>query len=267
MDILLTGTGTSHGMPVIGCTCPNCTSTDPKDNRLRTSCWIRGKDSTSIIVDTGPEFRIQALKYNINSLDGVLITHSHADHVHGLDDLRVYSRKKTIPIYSNKNTITDLYNRFDYIFKDTQEGGGKPHLAFISCEQYTTKNALKLGSLQIVPVPIKHGTLEVCGWKICEGNASFAYITDCNYISKESIALIQKVDVLVIDGLRKRHHSTHFNFDEALEVTKQIMPQKAFFTHICHEHNHREIIEYVSDKQKGLPFQIAPSYDGMTLHL
>src|SRR5574344_2784764 len=185
MQMILMGTGTSHGIPVIGCGCKVCTSRDKKDKRFRCSAYITSGDSvsrTDIVIDTGPEFRMQALKYKIRRLDAVLLTHSHADHLHGLDDLRIFSsvrppkcsmtiaceshfkETKPLPIYANSNTIEDVHSRFSYIFTPPKEGGGKPKLDMEDCEKLTAENPLKIGTVQILPVPIMHGTLKDSGW-------------------------------------------------------------------------------------------------------
>jgi len=168
MKITLVGTGTSHGVPVIACKCPVCTSTDPHDNRTRTSAFITASDGTSIIIDTSPEFRIQSLRVGLTKVDAVLLTHSHADHLHGLDDLRIFShthkkedvrRRAALGIYGNSETLSDVADRFNYVFHHTQEGGGKPYLQLLPIENYSVARPLKIGCLEIVPIPIKHGTV------------------------------------------------------------------------------------------------------------
>lgn len=317
MKMILMGTGTSHGMPVIGCSCRACTSPHKKDKRLRCSAYIvqngnsaRDCDgvpfpTTNIQIDTGPEFRIQALKYHLKRLDAVLLTHSHADHLHGLDDLRIFSHTKShmqnckempesqvcypettgagLPVYANTNTIEDVLFRFSYVFSPTKEGGGKPKLDLQDVTKYTGGNPLIIGSMQIIPVPMMHGTMATTGWVLsCTGKDgkkhSIAYLTDCNQISDESIERITKyagiIDHLVIDGLRKRPHTTHFSFDESLACADKIGAKHTWLTHICHDMRHTEIKKYVRNHIAEHPHlaeivkhggSAGPAYDGLVL--
>jgi len=301
------GTGTSHGMPVIACHCHGCTSHDKKDKRLRCSAYIcnreKGRKTTRIVIDTGPEFRIQALKYKIPALNAVLLTHSHADHLDGLDDLRVFSHTKFcsdcksemaaypetggrgLPIYTNGDTIADVKNRFDYVFKTTQVGGGKPKLALIDCVLYSGGKPLMIGSISVIPVPMLHGELKTTGWLlVCTGKDgkkhSAAYLTDCNYISPESVSLIKEyggiIDHVVIDGLREKPHSTHCSFAQAMTYADQIQGTHTWFTHICHDSRHVEIIEYIKNHLDLYPSlkrivcgggSVEPAYDGLVLKI
>lgn len=304
MEIYFAGTGTSHGVPVIGCNCPVCRSRDPKNKRTRSSVFIRGSDGTSIVIDTGPDFRFQALKRNLCRLDALLLTHSHADHVHGIDDLRVFAHTKSqeeleqtglssdakhegekpLAVYANRNTIRDIKERFAYIFSTnascTQQGGGKPLLYAMEAENFCETSPLTIGTLSIVPVPIKHGSLNVCGWKITEkasvvadagadsscasasdvgaadaaktgsktdtgGVRSFAYLTDCSFIEDSSVSLVRGVQHLVIDALREKKHSTHLCFAESMSYAQKIGAQHTWFTHISHDSSHQAIIDWI----------------------
>jgi phosphoribosyl 1,2-cyclic phosphate phosphodiesterase len=301
MKIILTGTGTSSGIPAIACSCPRCTSNDKHDKRLRTSAYITGSDDTAIVIDTGPEFRIQALTYKINKLDAVLLTHAHADHVHGLDDIRVFSNsyrnvqntgfiknnantRPALKVYSNHQTIEDVYTRFNYIFSATQQGGGKPRIELVDLGTYkelTTKIADKktftIGCLQITPVPMMHGTLPVCGWKIYDSisHTIFAYLTDCNFIPNSSIKLVKGANCVIIDGLREKIHPTHCSFEDAYTYAQKIEAQQTWITHISHSHTHKEIIKWfkhreIKDKKNNhitKPFHCAPAYDGLVIKL
>jgi phosphoribosyl 1,2-cyclic phosphate phosphodiesterase len=309
MQMILMGTGTSHGMPVIACHCKACMSADPKDTRYRCSAYIthRGKDGrfTRLVIDTGPEFRLQALKYGIEGLDAVLLTHSHADHLHGLDDLRVFSHtypsdymrvagvsdrslrsdKITcgLPVYTNPSAIIDIKNRFDYIFRKTLQGGGIPKLSLKDCSACTGENPLFIGGLRIIPVPLIHGNLSTTGFLIsCLGKDdklhSTAYLTDCSFISDESISLVTTyggiLDAVIIDGLRARPHPTHCNFDEALSYANRLAARQTWLIHICHDMCHEEIIQYVNNH---IPFypnlsaiieaggSVGPGYDGLVV--
>ncbi len=279
MKIILAGTGTSHGIPVVGCECAVCKSEDSRDNRNRTEAFVYGSDGTTIIIDVSPEFRLQALRFGLTKANAVLITHSHADHVHGLDDLRIFShtwnpkkvtksseKKDPLQIFSNKDTLNDIKNRFDYVFTPTVEGGGKPNLELVCIDSYSTSNPLRMGCLEIVPVPIKHGCLNACGWKITDTitKKSFAYITDCNFISEDSIALIKDVEHCVIDSLREKEHSTHFCFRESLECSKKIGAKYTWFTHISHDFSHVKIEKWIKENAPT-GASVFPAYDGLEL--
>lgn len=199
MKMILTGTGTSHGIPVIGCSCNVCRSSDSRDNRLRCSAFL--ESPVNILVDVGPEFRIQALKYKINKLDAVFITHSHADHLHGIDDLRVFSHTKALDpahpdnketegeglrIYTTTHAEHDIRHRFDYIFTPMKEGGGKPKIQIMSAENISEKNPLFINGIEILPVMLKHGHLDDLGLLFSEEGKdgkkhSIAYLTDCSW--------------------------------------------------------------------------------------
>ncbi len=277
----LMGTGTSHGIPVIACDCPVCKSTDPKDTRLRCSAYITQKISNeqtkNIVIDTGPEFRIQALKYHIMRLDAVLLTHSHADHINGLDDLRAFCRnvpknkyterikelnKKFcgdnsglgLPVYANSVTIKDTKERFRYAFRETQEGGGVPKIQIIDNIVYTATQPLTIGTLEIIPIPMMHGKLETSGYLLSCRNSkgekhSIAYLTDCNFIKSEYLSIIKTysgyLDHLVIDGLRPSFHTTHCCFDEALQYADILKPAHTWLTHICHDMKNADIENYI----------------------
>lgn len=277
MEIFFAGTGTSHGVPVIGCTCPVCTLHGAEDKRTRSSLFVKGSGGTSIVIDTGPDFREQALRANLNKVDAVLYTHSHADHLHGIDDLRIFSHKSRceeptaapLHIYSNARTLNDIRVRFDYIFSPVKEGGGKPHLELIDASIFSAEHPLPIGELEIIPVPLLHGHLEVYGWKISEKDSagktySLAYLTDCNFISEQSIELVRGSDILVIDALRERPHSTHLSFEESIAYVRKIGAKRSFFTHICHDFSHNQIKAFLASHTDG-HLNIEPAYDGLIL--
>ncbi len=222
---------------------------------------------------------MQALRFSLTRADAVLLTHSHADHLHGLDDLRIFAHtwnpskvtkqskaSKPLCIYANAHTLHDVQNRFDYVFTPTREGGGKPNLSLCCADAYTEENPLVIGCLSVVGVPIRHGSLEVCGWKITDTttHCSFAYITDCNYICDESVRLIHGVEHCVLDSLRKEKHSTHFCFSESLEYAQRIEANNTWITHICHDFSHAEISEWFT-QHNPTDKPIQPAYDGLTL--
>lgn len=302
MTLILMGTGTSHGVPVISCKCKTCTSKDKRDKRLRCAALVENKNSdgsiTKILIDIGPEFRIQALKYKIDKLDAVLLTHGHADHIYGLDDIRIFSHtescgkcknsvKKGTPgeglkFYANENTVLDVKNRFDYIFMETQLAGGKPKISLQNINKLTQNNPLKIGDIEIIPIPMKHGNLNTNGYMFSVYKngikKSILYLTDCSFIPNESIDLIKKnggiIQASVIDGLREEEHSTHFNYLQAVEVGNEINSKEIYLTHITHQHTYKKIKKYLNqnlNKFDGLKekvkngYKVLPSYDGLKI--
>ncbi|QEN03686.1 MBL fold metallo-hydrolase [Thiospirochaeta perfilievii] len=258
MELTFLGTGTSHGIPVITCNCRVCRSLSFKNRRLRSSIYIKSGNS-SILIDTSPEFRIQANRCKINSLDAVFYTHTHADHLHGIDDLRPLSMDKTIPLYGKWDDIDDIEKRFPYIFNSVKQlGGGKPNL-----ETRVLNDSVIIGDLKVTPIPIKHGVLDIYGYRI----NNTAYLTDCSTIPKNSYKLLKGVDTLIIGALRYRSHSTHFNIDEAVEEIRLIKPEYAYLTHICHDVEHYKLTKELKKISKNIDFikKIKPAHDGLCL--
>lgn len=226
MQVTFLGTGTSQGVPVIGCTCDVCQSQDHKDIRLRCSVWIE-TDNNSFVIDTGPDFRQQMLRSKVEKVDAVLFTHEHKDHTAGLDDVRAYNFKydMDMPLYGNKNVEICLKRDYYYAFSDTKYPG-VPMLDFrrISNEPFEFNNDT------ITPILVWHYKLPVFGYRI----GDFTYITDAKTIDDEEIEKIKGSKVLVINALRKQEHLSHFNVDEALDMVDRIKPERAYFTHISH---------------------------------
>jgi phosphoribosyl 1,2-cyclic phosphate phosphodiesterase len=252
MEITFLGTGTSHGVPVITCDCAVCQSQDPKNKRTRSSLWVREKE-TSLLIDTATEFRIQALEANIQKVDGVLYTHCHADHVFGFDDLRVFSKltQTSIPVYGNGPTITELRDVFSYVFRKTQEGGGKPQV-----ETIVVKDSFRVQDVVVQPIPIFHGVLPILGYRI----GKLAYITDCSYIPPSSLELLQDLDTLILGVIRHEPHPTHLNVAQALHLTRKLKAKRTYFTHISHLLEHEEMSE-------ALPEGVYLAYDGLTIRI
>jgi phosphoribosyl 1,2-cyclic phosphate phosphodiesterase len=246
----LLGTGTSIGIPVPGCRCKVCTSIDRRNRRSRSSVLIEA-DGHRVLIDTSPEFRLQALAAGLDSLDAVFWTHGHADHLHGLDDLRALTWKKTLPGYASKETVEEIETRFDYLWKKTQHGGGKAKIELNNVEPDET---IEVGSLKIVPIPVIHGSLPVYGWRC----GPIAYVTDASEIPEESYALLEGLEVLVVGALRFKAHPTHFTVDRALEEIKKIRPGRAYLTHISHEVSHRQLV-------RATPRGVYPGRDGLRL--
>ncbi len=251
MKIRILGSGTSTGVPVIGCTCPVCTSSDPKNRRSRASLLIQ-TPAHNLLIDTATEFRLQALAAGIARVDGVFYTHAHADHIHGLDDLRPLSHRKPIIVYADTRTRREIETRFSYIFSHQGQGGGVPqiHLHDVKSE------AVDCCGLEIVPVPLLHGRLPILGYRF----GSCAYLTDCSEIPEESFARLHNLDVLIIDALRYRPHPTHFSIDEALTMIKRIAPRRAYLTHLCHDVDYGTLLQ-------ELPAGVEPAYDGLEFEL
>jgi len=254
LKFILLGTGTSQGIPVIGCDCAVCTSKDKKDNRLRVSCYLEDEISKkSILIDIGPDFRQQMLRHKISDLDAVLLTHEHNDHTAGLDDIRSinFLHNKNMPLYGLPRVLNDLKARFRYVFNSSKYPG-LPRV-----ELYPTETDFYIGELAIHVIPVTHGRLPIIGFRI----RNFAYITDASYISEESLAMLTGLDVLVLNTLRKEKHFSHFNLDEALEQIQIINPKQAYLTHISHAFDTHKNIEDM------LPRGISVGYDGLSVSL
>jgi phosphoribosyl 1,2-cyclic phosphate phosphodiesterase len=250
--ILFLGTGTSHGVPMIGCTCAVCRSTDPRDTRLRPSIYVDVPGRAKILVDTGPDLRQQALTHRLTRVDAVLFTHGHADHVLGLDEVRRFNAMQggPIPCYATGATWKTLRQTFHYIFDgDVQPGGGIPQL-----EVHEITGPLTLQGVRVVPVPLWHGQMPVFGFRF----GDFAYLTDCSRLADDAWDLVDGVETLVIDALRDRPHVTHFSLDQALEVIARVKPRRAYTTHMTHDLAH-------AATNARLPAGVELAYDGLVL--
>ena len=251
MKLTFLGTGTSTGVPSIACDCETCLSEDPRDKRLRTSILIE-HNGTTILVDTSADFRQQALRANIRKVDAVLITHCHVDHVFGLDDIRPLNfRYGAMPIFANEIAWIDLRRIFQYIFKPTHFGGGLPQLI-----PHTVYNHAPfcIGDIEITPLEVIHGKLPVIAYRF----NNFAYATDLNFISDETIAGLQELDVLVLDCVRLKPHSTHLGLNEALEYAERIKAKRTYLTHLNHD------VMFERDSSL-LPGNVEFAYDGLVI--
>jgi len=251
IEVTILGSGTSHGIPMIGCDCPVCTSNDPRDKRTRPSVFVR-MGELRILVDTAPELRLQCLANNIAAVDAVLFTHHHADHVTGLDDLRRFNwlLKKPIPCYGSKRTLENLKRMYRYAFEaadDSPHSRPKLNLHEIDSLPFTIEQHT------ITPIPLIHGKLPVLGFRF----GRFAYCTDCSEIPPDSLELLKDLDVLVLDALRISPHPAHFNLEQAIEMSTIIGAKRTCFTHIAHQIKHEPI-------SKELPDGMELSYDGLT---
>ncbi|MFH2115560.1 MAG: MBL fold metallo-hydrolase [Spirochaetota bacterium] len=265
MKVRFLGTGTSHGVPVLGCKCPVCTSTDPRDRRYRSSLLVRGVEGKgegegegeSILIDAGPEFRLQALAAGLQRLDAVLITHAHADHVHGLDDVRPMTHRNPLAVWASEEDVAELRLRFSYAFGTGQIGGGRPRLDL----RVIPTRGIRIGTLDILPIPIMHGTRLVYGYRIDR----LAYLTDCSHIPPSSMAMLEGLDTLILDALRPREHPTHLSTQQAFELSRQLMPGRLYLTHLCHDQTHAQLQSLCAGS--ALPFPVAPGYDGLEFEL
>ena len=252
MKVLFLGTGTSHGVPMIGCECAVCRSSDPRDSRLRPSIYLECDDGLRVLVDTTPDLRQQALRHNLNRVDAVLYTHSHADHILGLDEVRRYNHmtRAALPLYGDAATLADIRRIFSYVFApEKQKGGGVPQLHL-----NTIVGPFCLGRTEIQPLTVLHGGRPVMAFRI----GGFAYLTDCNEIPDETMAQLEGLEVLVLDALRRKRHPTHFSIDEAVGVAQRLGAQQTLFTHCCHDLGH-------VDTCGSLPAGMALAYDGLQI--
>ena len=255
MKIRFLGTGTSQGVPVIACDCKVCTSTDVHDNRLRSSILIELDNGQNIVVDTGPDFRYQMLREGIKKLDAILITHSHKDHVAGLDDVRAfnYQQQRAISIYSNSATLEALQREFYYAFSAIKYPGA-PQLEL---KEITALDSFEILDTKIMPFEVLHYKMPVLGFRI--GN--FAYITDAKTVSEESRAILKGVEVLVVNALQEAPHISHFTLEEALQFITDINPGKAYLTHISHRFGTHAYIQSI------LPANVYPAYDRLLIEI
>lgn len=247
MEVIILGSGTSTGVPMVGCRCRVCSSDDPRDRRTRASLLIR-HNNRNILLDTSTDLRHQVLREGIDRIDAVLFTHAHADHVNGIDDLRGFHflHKEIIPCFASRTTLDILQAGFGYIFKEYHGSGYTPllHPSEIS-------GPFELFGLTIIPIPLEHGRTAALGYRV--GN--MAYLTDCSAIPESSVPLLTGLDLLIIDGLRWSPHPFHFNIEAAIAASRQLNPRRIILTHLTHE------VAYADGTK--LPPGIEFAYDGM----
>ena len=254
MRVRFLGTGTSSGIPVVGCDCETCQSHDSRDRRWRPSIYVELSDGTRVLVDTTPDFRTQALTYGITGLDVILFTHYHADHIMGLDDVRPFNFRQPAPIscLGDASTLAALRRVFAYAWdRAAPRGGGLPRLRLVE-----VTGQFSVGPTRVVPVPLLHGTHPILGYRM----NTFAYLTDCSAIPETSFALLEGLDVLVLDALRHRPHPTHFSVSEAVETAARIGARQTYFTHMCHDLPHVETCA-------SLPPGVTLAHDGLVVDL
>ena len=252
--VTVLGSGTSHGVPMIGCSCAVCRSDDPRDRRTRPSIYVDVDGGPKVLVDTSTDLRQQALTHGVNRVDAILFTHSHADHVMGLDDSRRFSQmqKGSIPCYADATTVASLQKQFYYVFDPaTDKGGGLPQI-----ELHTIDGVFSVAGLAVQPVPLMHGKRQILGFRF----GDFAYLTDTNHLPDEAWPLLADLKILILDALRHRPHPTHFTVAEALTVVERLEPRQTYLTHICHD------LPHVATNA-SLPNGVELSYDGLSFEI
>jgi phosphoribosyl 1,2-cyclic phosphate phosphodiesterase len=254
LRVTVLGSGTSHGVPSVGCGCRVCSSPDPRDQRTRCGIAIRVGDTT-LLVDAPPELRLQVVRSHVPRVDAVLFTHSHADHIFGLDDVRRYNDVLggDLPIYASPDVIEDLKRTFRYVFIETQAGGGKPRLALRPIEG----DRFEAAGVPVEAIPVYHGELPITAFRI----GGFAYVTDVSRLPEESMARLRGLDLLILGALRHAPpHPTHFTIGQALGIIEALQPRRTFLTHLTHEVAYRET-------DAGLPAGVRLAYDGLVLRV
>ncbi len=258
MRLTFLGTGTSFGVPQIGCRCRVCTSGDPRDQRTRTGAVVETDRGTRLLIDTPPELRLQLLRAGIDRVDAVLYTHDHADHVHGLDDLRAISvrRDTALPVYGSADTLERLAHRFPYIFDESMRplpGTSKPEGRIHALVEGET---VTIGDAVVTPVVVPHGPMSVFAYRI----GPLAYVTDAKSIPPAALSLLEGARVLVLNALFRTEHPTHLSISEAIETARRVGAERTFLTHLTHDNLH-------ADLEAELPEGIVPAFDGLTVRI
>jgi len=250
VEVIVLGSGTSHGVPMIGCRCAVCTSDDPRDKRTRPSIFVR-MGEVRILVDVAPELRLQCLAQGIEAVDAVLLTHHHADHVAGLDDVRRFNwiAKRPMPCYGTERTLEAIRRMFMYAFEAAPDSPhSRPQLDLRPID----REPFRIGEVAVIPVPLLHGKMPVLGFRF----GRFAYCTDCSAIPDESLGLLGDLDVLILDALRRTPHPTHFSLEQAVAMARRIAARRTFFTHMAHDLGHVQT-------NRSLPSGMELAFDGL----
>ena len=258
MKLTFLGTGTSFGVPQLGCDCPRCRSTDPRDKRTRVGAVVESDSGSRILIDTPPELRLQLLAAGIDHFEAVLFTHDHADHVHGIDDIRAISNKRTsaLGIYGPADSLRRIEERFRYIFDDTMKalpGTSKPEGRGIALRD---REPAEIAGMTVLPVAVPHGSVTVFGYRI----GPLAYVTDAKTISPDVVDALRGSSVLVINALFRGHHPTHLSISEAVRAATEIGARRTYFTHLTHDNFHAEL-------EAELPDGMMPAFDGLTISI
>jgi len=257
MYFIFLGTGTSHGVPMIGCSCAVCRSTEVKNRRRRCSLYVVASNK-HLIFDTPPDFRDQVLTFGVKRVDAVFLTHIHADHIFGFDDVRRFSdlQKEHIPVYADPKTMQQMRIKFDYVDQKSHSFGGVPRVQFLDLTQ-----PVKIGDVCITPLPVQHGMQMIYGYRVDADGHSLAYIPDCNAITDETALLLKNLDVFILDALRSRAHPTHFSTKEAIYQLQKSGARRQFVTHLTHDNDHNKLQNMLKS------FQIYVPWDGLTVKL
>jgi phosphoribosyl 1,2-cyclic phosphate phosphodiesterase len=252
------GTGTSFGVPQLGCHCAVCQSADPRDKRTRVGAVIESNRGTRVLIDTPPELRLQLIAAGIERVDAVLITHDHADHIHGIDDLRAITirRDAPLPVYGPEDTLAETARRFRYIFDESirpHPGTSKPE-----CHAHPVESGRRftIGDLDVTPIRVPHGSVTVFAYRI----GPLAYITDAKSLPPDALELMRGAKVLVLNALFRTEHPTHFSISEAVAVAAEVGAERTYFTHLTHQNFH-------ADLEAELPRGVAPAFDGLTVRI
>ncbi len=259
MKITFLGTGTSVGVPMIGCDCDVCTSSDRRNRRRRAALLVES-DGYHLLIDTPPDLREQALEYRIARVDSVLITHAHADHVFGMDDLRRFNtiQHAAIPVYGSVPTVRDLCRIFEYVLRPPEPGVYRPDITF---QDVAEDQTLTLGPFQVTPFAVRHGRMPTLGYRIHDADGrSLAYAPDCSALDNAMIANLGDLDVMILDALRDRPHGSHLTLNNSVALLRRIDARRAFVTHLCHDLDHATVAA-------RLPAGIDVPWDGLTLTL
>lgn len=256
MKLTFLGTGTSFGVPQLGCPCEVCHSTDPRDQRTRVGAVVETDDGAIILIDTPPELRIQLLRANVGRVDAVLYTHGHADHTHGIDDLRAFTvlQRQHLPVYGSRDTLAGLARKFDYIFDDAIRplpGTYKPQARAVELEP---GRPTRIAGVDVTAVPVPHGPVTVFAYRI----GALAYVTDAKRVPPDAVAMLRGARVLVLNALFDDPHPSHLSMDEALDVAREVGAERTYLTHLTHDNFHAALAA-------RLPPGIEPAYDGLQI--
>ncbi len=256
MKLTFLGTGTSIGIPAIGCACPVCLSTDPRDKRRRASLHVAAA-GLHLVIDTPPDFRDQVLTFKVPRLDALLITHSHTDHIVGFDDIRRFNivQNQVIPVYGNKATLDDLLRMFPYV-----QNIAPPGLAYPRVAMHPVSQPFRIGAITVEPIQVEHADLPTFGYRLEADGHAMAYVPDCHFMDAAVIRRLRGIDVMILDALRPDAHPTHFTLAESVAVLRRIDARRSFITHLGHQLAHEQA-------QRALPPGMTVPYDGLAVSL